>query len=206
MTRRVPQAVPSLSGRPGDLARMLARLLGPAWQAPDGSVNAAQFSAEGDAIDGVLDTLDSAADQAYPSSASDSLEDWERVLYLHVDPLATTATRQANALAATRGTLSGSPEDLLATVQTLVPSATLREYTASEAAVLGDERLVFTLRVALGASYGDAEVESRIRTLLRPAMPAHVQLEFAELEYDALVTEASEGLLTETGDNFTVEA
>lgn len=184
---------------------MIARLLGPAWQAPDGSVNAAQFAADGDALDAVLDTLDSAADQAYPGSATDSLEDWERVLYLPVDPLATSATRQANALAATRGTLSGSPDDLLATVQTLVPSATLREYTATEAAALGDERAVFTLRVVLGASYGDTELESRIRALLRPAMPAHVQLEFSASAYDVLLTEASEEITTELGEELTLE-
>lgn len=205
MTRRVFQAVPTLADRPGDLARMIARLLGPAWQAPDGSVNAAQFSADGDTLDATLDTLDTAAAQSYPREATDSLEDWERVLYLPVDPLATTTVRQANALAATRGTLSGSTEDLLATAQTLIPGATLREYTATEAAALGSQRYVFTLRFALGASYGDTEIEARLRGLLRPAAPAHVQIEFASTLYDALTTESSEELLTETGEELTTE-
>lgn len=205
MTRRVFQAVPTLADRPGDLARMIARLLGPAWQAPDGSVNAAQFCADGDTLDAALDTLDTAAAQAYPREATDSLEDWERVLYLPVDPLATTTARQANTLAAIRGTLSGSPEDLLATAQTLVPGATLREYTATEASALGSQRYVFTLRFALGASYGDTELEARLRGLLRPAAPAHVQIEFAVHEYDALLTEASDTLTTETGDTLTME-
>lgn len=206
MTRRVLQAVPSTTGRPGDLARMIARLLGPAWQAADGTVNAAQFVAEGDTLDAVLDTLDSAAAQCIPSEATTALEDWERVLYLPLDPLATDAERQAQTLAATRGTLSGAPEDLLAAIQTVVPGASIRERTTTDATALGSAREVFRVRVALGSSYGDAEIEGRVGALLRAALPAHATYDLGAYEYDELVTEASEELVTESSEVLTVEA
>ena len=205
MTRRVPQSVPSESGRAGDLARAQLRLLGPAWQAPAGSVSAAQFLAEGDALDAALDALDEALDNAFAGSATSELDSWERVLYLPVDTLLSTANRQTQALARVRGTLSGSPNDLETAVQTIVPAATLREYTATEAAALGNSRFVFTIRVALGTSYGDAEIESKITALLRPAMPAHCALEFGEREHDAIMTEASEPITDENGDVLTTE-
>lgn len=205
MSRRVPHAVPSHAGRAGDLTRLLARLLGPAWQAPDGSINAAQFSAEGDALDASLDELDDAASEGYPGEATATLEDWERVLYLPADPIATTATRRARSLAAMRGTLSGSPQDLETAAQTIVPGATLRERTVTEATAEGEPRLVFLLRFAIGASAGDTEIESRLRALLAPAIPAHCSLEFAATEYDVLITESGEELLTESGDEITTE-
>ena len=205
MTRRFSQSTPQESGRAGDLARALLALLGPAWQAPDGSVSEAQFLAEGDALDAALDALDEAIAQAYPGEASSELAAWERVLYLPTDELQSTATRQAAALARVRGTLSGSPDDLLAAVQTLVPGASLREWDATEAAASGNARNVFTLRVSLGASYGDSETESKVTALLAAAKPAHVAIELAELVYDAIEAEDGSDLETELGSVLTEE-
>lgn len=199
MTRKIPQAVPSLSGRPGDLARMILRLLGPAWQAPDGSNASAQFSAEGDALDASLSELEDAASEGYPGEATATLEDWERVLYLPADPIATTATRRARALASLRGTLSGSPEDLETAAQTIVPGATIYERSVADATAEGDVRNVFLLSVVIGASAGDTEIESRLRGLLGPAIPAHCKLEFTALALSR-ITEAGDERITEAGE------
>ena len=206
MTRVVPQGRPSESGRPGDLARLLARLLGPAWQAGDGSTTAAEMLAEGDALDDATTQLELAHAQAFAAEATVSLEDWERVLDLPLDVLSTTTTRRALVVARLRGTLSGAPEDLLAAVQSLVPGATVRERTTTDAAALGSAREVFRLRFALGASYTDAELVAKVGAILRAALPAHATHDVGPYEYDALLVEDGDELADETGDTLTTEA
>lgn len=184
---------------------MILRLLGPAWQAPDGSNASAQFAAEGDALDAALTELEGAASEGYPGEATATLEDWERVLYLPADPIATTATRRARALAAVRGTLSGSPEDLQTAAQTIVPTATIYERTVADATAEGDARLVFSLLVSIGSSAGDTEIESRLRALLAPAIPAHCGLEFVVSAFSR-ITEAGDERITEAGDERALES
>lgn len=205
MTASLFHELPTEDSNAGAIARRLARLQGPAVQAPDRSANAAELLALADSIDDARAQLDAIRDESFPDSATYLLTEWELALGLAVTAAGTAAERRAALLAVTRTRRGGTPQDLLALAQSVVPTATLREYTATEAGALGDERAVFTLRVVLGASAGDTELESRIRALLRPAMPAHVQLEFAATAYDVLLTEASEDLTTELGEELTLE-
>lgn len=205
MSHALLQELPAEESAAGRVARRLARLQGPSIQAPDGTANAAELLAIGDAFAATQERLDQARDEAFVDSAEELLLEWEIALGLPATASGTTADRRATLLALSSSSRGGTPQDLLALARSLVSGATLREYTATEAAALGSQRYVFTLRFALGASYGDTELEARLRELLRPAAPAHVQIEFASTLYDALTTESSEELLTETGEELTTE-
>lgn len=206
MTRRVPQALPSTTGDGADFGRMLARLLGPAWQAPDASVNAAQFLAEGDAIAALADTLARSLSQCLASEATVSLGEWERALYLPVDTLAETSDRSATVLGRVRGTLSGSPVDLLSAIKTVLVTAELRERTTTDAVALGLPRIVFLMRIALGSSFADTELTERIRAVILAAKPAHSSVDFGVYLFDELITEVGEEFIEMSGETLTMEA
>lgn len=169
MTRIVHQALPGESGRPGDLARQLLRLLGPAWQAPDGSVTAVDMLALGDALDALLDSLEGALDEAFPDTVTEMLDEWEAALALPSLPSQSVATRRTAILAATRAGFAGSPQAILAAIQTLVPGATLLEPYAPQP----DPRRVFRLFVGLGSSYDDIETRTRVSAVLVRMQPAY---------------------------------
>jgi hypothetical protein len=205
MTRALAHDLPSEDSAAGTIARRLGRLLGPAVQAPDDSQNAAELLALGSAFVGTVERLEQARDEAFPNTAEETLSEWELALGLAIAATNDTASRRSLLLAVTSTRRGGTPQDLLALARSVVPSAALREYTATEAAASGSARNVFTLRVIVGSSYGDTEKQARITALLRPALPAHCALEFGELEYDAIEAEDSSDLETELGSVLTEE-
>lgn len=205
MTRIVHHQLPTEDTASGRTARRLGRLLGPAVQAPDDSATAAELLGLAEGVEQARTVLDSVRDEAFVDTADELLTEWEIALGVALG-VQTTADRRTALLAITRARRSGSPQDLLAAVQLYVPTATIRERTTADADALGSAREVFRLRVALGSSYGDAEIEGKVGALLRAALPAHATYDLGTYEYDELVTEASEELVTESSEVLTVEA
>lgn len=203
--RAIPQELPSEDSEAGRVARRLAALQGPAIQAPDGSATGAELLALGDAVAAARERVEQSQAESFVDTAEELLAEWEAVFGLPTYTTATQSTRRASMLALSQSARAGTPQDLEALAASIVSGATLRERTVTEATTDGDARRVFLLRVAIGASAGDSEIESRLRSLLAPAIPAHCALEFAATEYDAITTESSEALLTETGEEITTE-
>lgn len=205
MTRVVHHQLPSEDSASGRTARRLGRLLGPAVQAPDDSATAAELLALADGLEAARTTLEDVRDEGFVDTADELLTEWEIALGVQMG-VAALADRRATLLAIMRTRRGGSPQDLLAAIQTVVPGASIRERTTTDATALGSAREVFRVRVALGASYGDAETEGRVGALLRAALPAHATYDLGTYEYDELVTEAGEELITESSEVLTVEA
>jgi len=173
VTRAVPQDVPSEDSRPGRIARRLARMLGPAVQAPDGGVGAAELLALGDTVDAATtQTVEAIRDESFPDTATEMLDEWEAALGLPSQTNQSAATRRASILAATRSTFGGSPADILAAIRAIVPGATLQE---TPAVLLPDPREVFRYCVGLGAAYDDVETRTKVSAVCTRMQPAYAQ-------------------------------
>ncbi len=172
MTARF-QELPTEDSRAGRIARRLARLLGPAIQAPDGGVAAADLLALGDALDdATADAVEAVRDEAFPDTATEMLDEWEAALGIPSSSHQPAATRRAACLAATRAGFAGSPQAILAAVRTIVPGASLQE---TPAAGLPDPREVFRYCVGLGSSYDDAETRTKVSAVCARMQPAYAQ-------------------------------
>ena len=87
----------STTGRASTLAiaRQMLRAVGAGWQAPQDSLNAADALALGASLDDARRELLTALDQAYASTVTEMLDEWEQVYGLPVVSGLSTAARQA---------------------------------------------------------------------------------------------------------------
>jgi hypothetical protein len=161
----------------GDLARQLATILGPAYQAPDGSNNAAELLALGGALAAARDQLKRALDQAFVDTATDLLPELEAEYGLPVQPELSTTARQARLLAKVRAARAGSPQSILLAVRAEDPTATLAaENTPTTAAADGYPRGVFVWAVICATSVFDDPVKlARVKALVAQMAPAHTR-------------------------------
>lgn len=164
--------LPTEAGAAGDLARQLARLVGPAVQAGDGTLAAQEYLALGGGLAVARQTTIDAISEAFPATASDTLSEWERMLRVPIREGATVADRRAAILARLRAS-GGSPRRIKAACAALVPAGVgLTEYTVSQ--VTANPRRVFRFSIAVGgAAYADAGVRGEIEDVLQRAAPAH---------------------------------
>lgn len=122
-------SVPSRTGTVGDLARMLARLVGPGIDAPDNSLAAADYLALGDALAETDTTTTNSGLDAFPSYAVNLLTEWERILGLPTDTSLSDDARRTALTARTRALFGGSPQRLLRAIQVYATEATIAEAT-----------------------------------------------------------------------------
>lgn len=182
------QPLPSGTTEADRFARALAVLLGPAYQPADGTLVAADLRALGGALAGVHATVARAVAQAHPRTATDLLGELEEEYGLPDGASLTTAERQTRLAAKVRARFAGSPADILATLRTHEPAATLEECAA--AVVLGtDPNAVFRFLVLLGWTPATAPDDvlaqlaaldaagARLDPLLRQQQPAHTDHE-----------------------------
>lgn len=171
---RLPLSAPADAGPAGDLARQLARLVGPAVQAPDGSLAACEYLALGEGLADSRATTLAAIAEALPQSADDLLAEWEAHLAVPIQPQDTAAARQARLLARLRAA-GGTPQRLVRSTTTLAASGcTITEYLYSDVAAL-DARLVFRFVVTVPAAlWTDVEFRTALDELLARQTPAHV--------------------------------
>lgn len=161
-------SVPSRTGNVGDLARMLARLVGPGVDAPDNSLAAADYLAFGDALDATDTTTTNSGLDAFPSYAVNLLTEWERLLGLPTDTSLTDAARQLQLTETTRTRMGGSPQRILRAVWLVDGTATLEEVDAAA----GPYRFVIVVSVA---TFTDPVKNARLRAILGRMKPAYTQ-------------------------------
>lgn len=166
------QQVPSESGVAGDLARQLAALVGPAVEAPDGSVAAAEYLALGGALATARATTLGAIEQAFGQTADDCLGEWEAALALPLSPGVATATRRASILAKLRA-VGGTNARLDASATTLAAgSVVVLEPLFSDVAT---PRYVYRIGLTVPSTlYADAVFRARLDDLLQTQCPSHV--------------------------------
>ena len=117
MPLTAPQSLPSASSDAATLARQLLRLVGPGWQAPDGSNNAADALARGATLADSRQMLLDTALEAFASLATDLLSEWEALLGIPADDTLPDADRRARLAAYARSQLGGSPQAIAAAVE-----------------------------------------------------------------------------------------
>lgn len=172
------QALPTPKTVTGDVARMLARLLGPAYQAPDTSQNARAFLAFADAVVTARTTALTSLAQAFPDAATNLLDEWEVLLALSPGAsLLTTAQRQARLLARWRTRFAGTPQAILSALAALYGfTPTLRETLASEATPNPARVFVFTIKGDVDPNDA-AKIQPFVDTVAI-MKPAHTAVQF----------------------------
>ncbi len=179
---RIPQGLPSGDSPEAVGARRLLILLGPAFNAPDGSCLADDHLALAGALALAHDDVTGAFANAFADSAAALLSELEAEYGLTDGSAFTIADRQVRLVAKIRAAFSGSPQDILSAVRQLVPGATLQETSAAELRASEPDgspylattlRRVFRFTVALGDVADDPIKPTMVRALLEAMKPAH---------------------------------
>lgn len=188
------QALPSTATAAGNVARRLLTLKGPAIQAPDGSLNAADALALGASLEDSRQVLATARLQAFVSDATYMLDELETLYGLPLNPTASNATRQARLLAFVRASAAGTPSSIEAAVATLTGSCSITEFTAAEVyatdphPTAATRRGVFRFVVVVPTSYVENPAwNSLITAVVNRMKPAHTTFTIAtgaSLKYD----------------------
>jgi len=174
------QALPSTATAAGNVARRLLTLKGPAIQAPDGSLNAADALALGASLEDARQMLATARAQAFVCDATYMLDELERLYGLTVDTGATTAARQARLLTFVRANAAGIPASIEVAVATLTGACRVVEYTAREvyatdpSPTAETRRGVFRFAVVVPRAYAEsAPWRTLIAAVVNRMKPAH---------------------------------
>lgn len=131
------QDLPTESSTEATIARQMLRLIGPAMQAPDGSLNAADALALGAALRDARQVQLDSASQAFVDSATYMLTELETLYGVLVDETMTDADRQARLTAFVRTVIGASPQSIESAVSAYTGTATVSE--TNVAAVLRSE-------------------------------------------------------------------
>jgi len=175
------QPLPTKEGAIGDLARQLLRLLGPAYPAADGSLNAADAINLGRGISDARDTNAASLNEAFPDTALYLLSEWETMLGLPVSSgRLTTTERRAALLARWRTRFSGSPDSIISALTPLNSDTppTMRETVAIESTANPPRVFVFTIRT--GIDPNDAAAIAPLTDAVDVMKPAHTQAFFTD--------------------------
>lgn len=132
--------------------RQFARLVGPGFQAPDGSLNAADFLGWGGFFRAATETNNNSIRNAFLSSAVELLSELEDRYGLPVNPPLSTAQRQQRLVAKMRARFEGTPQAILSTVRVYDSTAAIYESSSIIAAAAGDPREVFRFALTVTAS------------------------------------------------------
>lgn len=166
-------ALPTESGVAGDIARSLARLVGPAVQAPDNSHAAVEYLGTGDLLAAARQgTLDVIA-EATPQRAEDLLPEWERALVLPVNEDDATADRRAAIVARIRA-IGGAPARLARAVAALLGEEIAIVERPHTDFPPSDTRKVMRVQILVSLTvWLDTELRAQLDELLDLLLPAH---------------------------------
>ncbi len=188
------QALPSTATAAGNVARRLLTLKGPAIQAPDGSLNAADALALGASLEDSRAMLATARAQAFVCDATYMLDELEAQYGLPVDPTMATAARQNRLLAFVRASAAGTPVSIAAAVSTLTGSCSIVEFTAAQVYATDPHPTAFTRRgvfrfvVVVPTAYVTSPTwNALISAVVNRMKPAHTTFTIADgtlLKYD----------------------
>lgn len=193
------QPLPTKAGDIGDIARMLLRLLGPAYPAPDFSTNAADAFALGREVSNGRDTTLGSLEEAFPNSATYLLTEWEQMLGLVSGVGRLTTTERRNALLARwRARFSGSSDDI---ATALAPynggfAPEIRESRASESGANPNRVFVFTVKTDI-APTKTADI-APMRAVVEVMKPAHTLVQFTSKPMDGFFCNKADSLTDNT--------
>lgn len=176
MTRAL-QSLPTASatGRASTLAiaRQALRVIGAGWQAPQGSLVAADALAFGASLDDARLMLIDLLGQAFPLSATSMIAEWESAYGLLPDSSLTLAERQMRLLTFLRSTGAGSPQSIASAVDAFTGGGTSVVETPASAVHV---RAVFQFVVVVPlAVLQNVAKRARIQDMLERMKPAHTR-------------------------------
>ncbi len=177
------QVLPTEISTAGSFARQLAKILGPAYTPKDGTAAGADALAWGDALAEIKATQDTSIDQAFADTATDLLSELELQRGIPVSVVLVDSERQVNLTAAVRANFSGSPNDILAAVRTISPTALLYENLAVDVQAT-DPKAVFRFSIVIpeadwGKTVADNYKRNLIRDTVRRMKPGHTDFTIA---------------------------
>ena len=195
----IVQPLPTKAGAIGDLARQLLRLLGPAYPAPDASLNAADALNLGRGISDARDTTAASLDEAFPDTALYLLSEWETMLGLPVSAgRLSTAARRAALLARWRTRFSGSPDAIISALTPLNSgnAPTMRETVGIESTANPPRVFVFTIRT--GFDPNNAPAIAPLASVVDVMKPAHTKAVFTSKQMDGFLCDDAASLTDNT--------
>lgn len=198
------QDLPTESSTEATIARQMLRLIGPAMQAPDGSLNAADALALGAALRDARQVQLDSGSQAFVNSATYMLTELEGLYGVLVDETMTDADRQSRLTAFVRTVIGASPQSIESAVRAYTGSAAVLETTV--AAALGSEisptadtyRKVFHFCVVVPLAIVSSPTDyAEVVAILARMIPAHASASIAN-SYGFLVDGQSDSLVDYT--------
>ena len=174
MTRAL-QSLPTstLTGRASTLAiaRQLLRVIGAGWQAPQGSLTAADALAFGASLDDARLMLIDLLNQAFPTTVTSMVAEWEAAYGLLPDSSLTLADRQMRLLTFLRSSGAGSPQSIASAVDAFTGGGTTVVETPSTTV---DVRAVFRFVVVVPLAVLLNPIKrARIVDMIERMKPAH---------------------------------
>ena len=174
MTRAL-QSLPTstLTGRASTLAiaRQLLRVIGAGWQAPQGSLTAADALAFGASLDDARLMLIDLLDQAFPTTVTSMVAEWEAAYGLLPDSSLTLADRQMRLLTFLRSSGAGSPQSIASAVDAFTGGGSIVVETPSTTV---DVRAVFRFVVVVPLAVLLNPIKrARIVDMIERMKPAH---------------------------------
>lgn len=173
------QSLPTDTGAAGDLARLFLRLVGPARQAPDDSVNADDALALGSSFAKARRVQLEAALDAFPGVAVNTISEWERAFGIETDENLTAADRNTVLAAHARTLLGGNDVSIESAVAVLTGYCDVRAWAASEqyavhlSPTTATRRHVFRFAVYVPLTYVTTpRLASRVRVIVDKMRPS----------------------------------
>lgn len=180
------QDLPTSNTTEGALARQLLRLVGPAMQAPDGSLNAADALALGAALRDARQVQLDSASQAFPDAATYMLAELEALYGVLVDETMTDAARQARLTAFVRTVIGASPQNIESAVAAYAGSCSVVETTVAGAIgsvvtpTADDYRKVFRFAVVVPNAIATNPTKyAQVSQIVERMQPAHTAVSIA---------------------------
>lgn len=196
------QSLPTRDGTEGVIARQMLRLIGPAMQAPDGSLNAADALALAGALRDARQVQIDSASQAFPDAATYMLTELETLYGVLVDETMTNAERQVRLAAFVRTVIGASPQNIESAVAAYTGSASVYEVGATDAAAVDPSSLgprgVFHFAVVVPlAVVTNPTKRAQVEAIIDRMAPAHTN--YAIVNAVGLLSETADNLIEVTG-------
>jgi uncharacterized protein YmfQ (DUF2313 family) len=171
----VPQALPTGTTVGDDFARELALLLGPAYTPAEGTLIAEDLHTLGDSLGDAYSTQQRALDEAFCETATELLDGWEFRLGLPTDASLSPALRRNAVTAKRRATGGGITARVLAAIQAIEGSATIRPNRCVDVAATNPRAIFQWVVVIPAVSWADEVKRTRILEIVRQMKPAHTR-------------------------------
>lgn len=183
------------------VARRLGVLIGPALSSPDDSRNAGDLHAWGVALRRAHDTNAASLSEAFVSTSTYLLGEWEAI-YAIRNPSTDTATRRTALVARTRAGFVGHP-DVIATAIADIAGAnvSVTEYLWSE--VTANPKWVFNIVVRVddsvyGTSPDNTPELAQVDDIVQRMKPAHVRATYTGTQTTAFLCDDAASLTDNT--------